>query len=141
MKMAAGKIAAPASTVEYSSTFCTNCWPMYIAPMSEPKTMMPAHGRHPERRTGGYVEVVERVRGATLSDDERDAGRQRHDGERHHERSLVGHGREVDGQDERRDQDDGEDAAEVVDRFGALVRREPGSAARRAGRRRRPAGV
>ncbi len=43
MHAAAGRIAAPASTVEYESTFCRNCWPMNIAPMSEPKTMSPAH--------------------------------------------------------------------------------------------------
>ncbi len=37
-----GRIAAPASRVEYPSTFWTNCWPMNIAPISEPKTMIPA---------------------------------------------------------------------------------------------------
>ena len=42
MQKAAGRIASPASTVEYSSTFCRNCWPMYIAPISEPNTMIPA---------------------------------------------------------------------------------------------------
>jgi hypothetical protein len=42
MRTAAGRIAAPASTDEYPCTFCRNCWPMNIAPMREPKTMMPA---------------------------------------------------------------------------------------------------
>ena len=47
-------------------------------------------------------------------------------GERDHaqaegEVALVGHRGEVDGQDQRADQDDGQDAAEVVDRVGRLV--------------------
>ena len=40
--IAAGMIAAPASRVEYSSTFWRYCWPMNIAPISVPKTMIPA---------------------------------------------------------------------------------------------------
>ncbi len=43
IKTAAGRIERPASTVEYASTFCRNCWPMNIAPISEPNTMIPAH--------------------------------------------------------------------------------------------------
>ena len=39
---AAGRIAAPASTVEYPSTFCRNCCPTNAEAMSEPNTMMPA---------------------------------------------------------------------------------------------------
>ena len=40
--IAAGMIAVPASRVEYPSTFWRNCWPMNIAPISDPKTMIPA---------------------------------------------------------------------------------------------------
>ncbi len=39
---AAGMIANPAWNVVYWRTFWRYCWPMNIAPMSEPKTMMPA---------------------------------------------------------------------------------------------------
>ncbi len=39
---APGRIARPESSVEYPSTFCRYCWPMNIAPISEPKTMIPA---------------------------------------------------------------------------------------------------
>jgi hypothetical protein len=42
MNTAAGMIAAPASKVLYPSTFCRYCWPMNIAPINEPKTMIPA---------------------------------------------------------------------------------------------------
>ncbi len=42
MRIAAGRIDAPASSVSYPSTFCRNCWPMNIAAMSEPNTMIPA---------------------------------------------------------------------------------------------------
>ena len=42
MHTTAGRIAAPASSGEYASTFCRNCWPTNIAPISEPNTMMPA---------------------------------------------------------------------------------------------------
>src|SRR5215469_10640228 len=41
MNTAAGKIANPASKVEYPSTFCMNCWPMNMAPISDPNTMIP----------------------------------------------------------------------------------------------------
>ncbi len=40
--IAAGMIAVPASRVEYSSTFWRYCWPMNIAPIRVPKTMIPA---------------------------------------------------------------------------------------------------
>ena len=40
---AAGRIAAPASTVEYPRTFCTYCWLMYVVPIRVPKTMIPPH--------------------------------------------------------------------------------------------------
>ena len=42
MRKPAGSTARPAFTVEYPSTSCRYCWPMNIAPISEPKTMMPA---------------------------------------------------------------------------------------------------
>ena len=35
---------------------------MNIAPISEPKTMIPAHGRDPEDAAAGDVQVVERRR-------------------------------------------------------------------------------
>ncbi len=42
IRSAAGRMAAPASTGAYPRTFCRNCWPTNIAPISEPKTMIPA---------------------------------------------------------------------------------------------------
>ena len=44
---------------------------------------------------------------------------QRDRGEPEHERALVRHGREVDREDQRPDEHDGEDPAEVVDRVAS----------------------
>ena len=43
MATAAGRIAAPASIVEYPSTFCRNCWPTNAEAIKEPNTMIPPH--------------------------------------------------------------------------------------------------
>ena len=58
--------------VTYPSTFCRYCWPMNIAPISEPNTMMPATAATQNIRRAGDVEVVERVARPALADDERD---------------------------------------------------------------------
>ena len=83
--------------------------------------MIPGAGGDPERGSCGDVEIVERVLRPTLADVE---GDQRGDGDcrqPEHECSLVRDGREVDRQDQRRNQHDREDAAEVVDWIGRLV--------------------
>ena len=61
MKTTAGRIAAPAWSVSYPCTFCRYCWLMKAMPINEPNTMMPAHGRDPERSARGDLEVVQRV--------------------------------------------------------------------------------
>ena len=82
--------------------------------------------RRPRPRRSGRAatcEVVERVRGAALAEDEGDAPRRATTASPIAERRRlrVRHRREVDRQDERADEHDREDAAEVVDRLGRLV--------------------
>ena len=67
MNRAAGMIAAPASSVVYPSTFWRYCWPMNIAPMSEPNTMIPAQAATQKIAPRGDVEVVQRVRDPPLA--------------------------------------------------------------------------
>ena len=98
-----------------------NCWPMNMAPINDPKTMMPPQRRDPEGAATGDVKVVEGVRGATLAHDE-GGRRDDRDGRQHQSQDAgVGDRREVDGQDQRRHQDDRQHPAEVVDRVGRLV--------------------
>ena len=69
---------------------------------------------------------------------ERDRARDRDRRQAEGQRALVRHGREVDREDERGDEHDGQDAAEVVDGIGRLVdvarheQRSPGPARRAA---------
>ena len=63
---------------------------MNIAPISEPNTMMPAHGRDPEDRARRDLQVVERVGGALLADDEADERGHRHEAEPDRGRVGVG---------------------------------------------------
>ena len=83
--------------------------------------MIPAQRGHPERRPRRDLEVVERVRSPALADVEGDQ-RDERDRAEHERRCLpVRHGREVDREDQRADEHEREDAAEVVDRLGPLV--------------------
>ena len=81
----------------------------------------PGAGGDPEDAARGDVEVVQRVRGALLPQVEGDPGREGEHAEHDCRRFQARHGREVDPEDERPDQDDREDAAEVVHRLGRLV--------------------
>jgi hypothetical protein len=75
----------------------------------------------PEDTATGDLEVVERVRRATLSDEE---GDQCGEGDRcqpERQRAHVRNGGEVDRQDERRDENDGQDSTQVVDRIRRFV--------------------
>ena len=79
------------------STFCRYCWPMNIAPISDPNTMIPAHAATQNTRRDGDREVVQRVRRPPLAHDERDARRRpRSRPGPSASARLVGHGREVD---------------------------------------------
>ncbi len=75
-------------------------------------------GRNPERRPGGDVEVVQRVLGPSLTDDEGDRGRDRDERQADDQRPHVRDGREVDRQDQRPDEQRRQDAAKVVDGVG-----------------------
>ena len=92
---------------------------MNIAPISEPNTMIPAQAATQNVRPGGDVEVVERV-GARAAGARRSAtsATTAIASEHQRERALVRHRREVDRQDQRADEHEREDAAEVVDRLG-----------------------
>ena len=94
---------------------------MNIAPISEPKTMIPAQAATQKIRRVGHLEVIERRAGAALAHDEGGDRRQGDDAEPDRQRPLARHRREVDPQHQRRHQQDREDAAEVVDRLGGLV--------------------
>ena len=94
---------------------------MNIAPISEPKTIRPAQAATQKVGRAAVCEVVERVRGAPLPDVEADEGRARDDEQDDRQGGLVRDRREVDPEDERADQDDREDAAEIVDGLGRLV--------------------
>ena len=94
---------------------------MNIAAISEPNTITPAHAATQKMRRPRDVEVVERGGRASLAQHERDAGGERDQPEPERERAAVRHRREVDRQHERRDEQHGQDAAEVVDRVGRLV--------------------
>jgi hypothetical protein len=84
--------------------------------------MIPAHAAtHPEDAATRNAEVVERVRSAALSQVERDQRSKSDRPEPQRERALVRNGREVDRRDRRRDEHDGQQTAEVVDRVGCLV--------------------
>ena len=81
--------------------------------------MIPAHAATQKMRRLGDLQVVERVRGPSLADEKRDQRRQRDRCEPEHERSLVRNRREVDREDQRADEDDREDSAEVVHRIAS----------------------
>ena len=101
---------------------------MNMAPISDPKTMMPAAGSHPEHAPRGDLEVVQRVGDTLLAQDERDTRDQRHDDQAEGEPSFARDRREVDGQDQPADHRGRQDPAEVVDLLGRLVdvgRHEP----------------
>ena len=70
---------------------------MNIAPISEPKTMIPAQAATQNTRRDAIVEVVQRVGDPSLADDERDAGDDRDDRQAEREGALVRDRREVDG--------------------------------------------
>ena len=76
---------------------------------------------HPEDPPAGDVQVVQGVRRSPLADHERDPGREGDDRETGDEGSLVRHGREVDREDQRADEQRRQDAPEVVDGLGPLV--------------------
>ena len=97
------------------------CCPMNIAPISEPKTMMPATaatqkvGRAATLRSySGFLARRCRKTNSTTAID-------RDDEQAHGELLVTGHGQEVDREDERPDEDHREDAAEVIHRLGRLV--------------------
>ena len=94
---------------------------MNIAPISEPKTMIPAQAATQKIRRAGDLEVVERRARPPLADHEGAGRGERDDAEADRQRPLARHRGEVDPQHQRRDQQDREDAAEVVDRLGRLV--------------------
>ncbi len=121
MTSAAGRIAAPASSVEYPRTFWRYCWLTNMAAINEPKTMIPAHAATQKMRRDCDLQVVQRVRRTALADEEREQRRRGDHGETEHECPLVRHGSEVDREDERPDEHDREDPAEVVDRLARLV--------------------
>ena len=81
--------------------------------------MMPAQAATQKMRRAAIFEVVERVARPALADDEGGRRGDRDDPEPERQRPLARHRREVDGQHERRDQEDREDAAEVVDRLAS----------------------
>ena len=83
--------------------------------------MMPATRGDPERRARRDLEVVERVRSPALADVEGDERDERDRAEHEGRRLAVRHGREVDREDQRADEHEREDAAEVVDRLRPLV--------------------
>ena len=83
--------------------------------------MMPAHAATQKVAAGGDVEVVERVLGAALADDEGDDGGDRDRREAERERPLSGTGAKLIARMSAPTSSDREDAAEVVDRLGRLV--------------------
>ena len=94
---------------------------MNIAPISVPKTMIPATAATQKVAPRCDLEVVQRGRGAALADDERHRGGERDRRQSERQRALARDRREVDREHERRDEQHREDAAEVVDRIGGLV--------------------
>ena len=91
---------------------------MNIAPISEPKTMIPASAATQNVGRAATCEVVERVRSPALADVEGDQRGERDRAEHERERRPVRHGCEVDREDQRPDEHEREDAAEVVDGLG-----------------------
>ena len=83
--------------------------------------MIPAHAATQKTRRPAMCEVVQGVGRPPLADHERDPGGEGDDREAGDEGSLVRHGREVDPEDQRADEQRRQDAAEVVDRIGPLV--------------------
>ena len=77
--------------------------------------------RDPERPAPGDVQVIQRVPRASLPEGEGDQRGERDRGHAQREGALVRNRSEVDRQDQRSHQDDGQDAAEVVDRIRRLV--------------------
>jgi hypothetical protein len=94
---------------------------MNMAPMSVPKTITPAQAATQKTRRPATLQVVERVSRRTLANQEGDQPGKGDRGQSEGQRSPVRHSGEVDRQNERRDEHDGEDAAEVVDRIGRFV--------------------
>ena len=62
---------------------------MNIAPISEPKTMIPATAATQNTRREAIFEVVQRVGDASLANDERDPGNDRDDEQGEREAPLV----------------------------------------------------
>ena len=83
--------------------------------------MIPAQAATQKMRRPRDLEVVQRVRGSLLADEERDERGQCDRGQSEHERSFVRNRREVDGEDERADENHREDAPEVVHGVARLV--------------------
>ena len=75
----------------------------------------------PEDAARRHVEVVQRIPGAALPDEERDPGGDRDRSEPDRDSPLVRDRGEVDRDDEGADEDGRHDAAEVVDRIARLV--------------------
>ena len=90
-------------------------------PHQRPEDDDPRAGGHPERRSCGDVEVVERVRSSSLTEVEKRERGDRDEREPDAQRALVRHRREVDREDQRADEHEREDSAEVVDRLGPFV--------------------
>ena len=74
-------------------------------------------GRDPEDAATGDVQVVQGILRTALAKEERTERGGRDHREAEHERSLIRDGYEVDREDERADQHDGENPAEIVDRI------------------------
>ena len=81
----------------------------------------PRHCGDPEDPPRRHREVIQRELGSPLAQEEPGDGGERDGAEAQRHRSLIGDGREVDRQHQRRDAKDGQDPAEVVDGVRRLV--------------------
>ena len=83
--------------------------------------MIPAQAATQKVAPPGDLEVVQRRGGPPLAQHEGDAGGQGDEPEADRQRALARHRGEVDSQHQGRDEEDREDAAEVVDGVAGLV--------------------
>ena len=83
--------------------------------------MIPAQAATQNTRRPAMCRSYSGLRARALAQHEGDQPDERDDGQRQGQSSLVRHRREVDGEDQRPDEGDGEDAPEVVDALGRLV--------------------
>ena len=91
------------------------------APISEPKTMIPAHAATQNVRREATSRSYSGIRRPPLAEENATSAATAIAASTSVQRPLVRHGREVDREDQRADEDEREDAAEVVHRLGRLV--------------------